>query len=73
MTTIHHFPQQPDRRPVPPYPPLERAVEAVEVWCERAQAELARLPGRPATIEDHRRLRALADELIARLLDAASA
>lgn len=67
---IVEFPAPAARQPHP-YRPLQAEIERVEHWLELAQRTLSRIP--VAEVEDHRRLRALADELIARLLDDAAA
>lgn len=53
--------------PLPPHPAVQRARRQILHWLAGAQRDLARLPGsEPA---DHQLLRALADELVRRLVD----
>lgn len=64
--TVHLFPCVPAARPehLPAF--AERELAAIERWCERAQQQLAGLPG--ATLQQQRALRRIADELRAELL-----
>lgn len=66
---VHQFPEQPDRRPAlsHPHPAVQREAARITAWAEFCQRALSRLPG--AEPEHHRRLRAIADELLERLVD----